>query len=60
MANVNGKALKSFTYKGKAYKEGDDVSIGAGHAARYEKLNYIKIPKAEEPKVQKAEEKKQK
>lgn len=58
MANVTGKATNDFTYKGKQYAKGDDVTIDALHAARYEKLNYVKFNREAESKVKAAEEKK--
>jgi hypothetical protein len=62
MANVTGKATNSFTYKGKKYKKGDDVTMDALHAPRHEKLNYVKFNREAEAKietvVEKAESKK--
>lgn len=63
MANVNGKVTTAFTYKGKKYEIGDDVTMEAGKvAARHEKLNYVKFNREAEAKIEtvieKAESKK--
>jgi hypothetical protein len=58
MANVTGKATASFTHKGKKYDVGDEVTMDAKHAARHEKLNYVKFNREAEQKVKAAEEKK--
>jgi hypothetical protein len=51
MKNVTGKVLVPFTYKGEDYKEGDEITISALHAGRYEKLGYIKLTREAEKKV---------
>lgn len=53
MENVSGKAINDFSYKGKAYKKGDPVTMDAVHSVRYEKLNYVKFNR-EEVKTDKA------
>jgi hypothetical protein len=58
MANVKGKVLVPFTYKGKEYKTDNEVSMPAEHAARYEKLDFIKLDREAEKKVVAVQEKK--
>jgi hypothetical protein len=58
MSKVTGTVLSSFTYKGEAYDEGQDISMDAKHAARYEKLNYVKFNREAAKKVEAVEEKK--
>lgn len=57
MANVKGTVTTAFSYKGKDYKEGDEVSIDVKHASRYEGLNYVKFDRETEKKVEAAVEK---
>jgi hypothetical protein len=54
MANVTGKATNDFTYKGKKYAKGDDVTMDALHAPRHEKLNYVKFNREAETKIETA------
>lgn len=58
MANVTGKVVKPFNYKGKAYKEGDEITILAAHAAKYERNNLLKLNREAEAKVEAAVNKK--
>jgi hypothetical protein len=51
MKNVTGKVLIPFTYKGEQYSEGDEVTLPANHAGRYEKLDYINLTREAEKKV---------
>lgn len=60
MANVKGTVLQPFSYKGEQYKEGDEISINAIHAAKYERLNYVKLDREAEKKVEAAIEKEKK
>jgi hypothetical protein len=60
MANVTGKVTNPFYYKGKKYEVGDEVTMDAKFAGRHEKLNYIKLNREAEQKVQAAEDKKKK
>lgn len=39
------KVTSPFTYKGKQYAIGEDITMDAKHAGRYEKLNYVKPEK---------------
>lgn len=49
---------KSFSYKGETYKAGDEVTfLNPLHAARYEKLDFVKLDKEAEKKVDAALEK---
>jgi hypothetical protein len=59
MANVHGKALKPFAYKGKEYKEGDDVTMTDRAAITHEKLHYVKFNREEAKKIEAAEERKE-
>lgn len=58
MATVKAKALKPFTYKGKQYAEGEEVTFQSpGHAAQYEKLDFVKFDRETAHKVEDAVEK---
>lgn len=49
---AQGTVTNRFTYKGKTYNVDDTApKMTASEAARYEKLNYIKLPKEESKKV---------
>jgi hypothetical protein len=43
MANVTGKALRDFKYKGELVNKGDAVTMPAHHAATYSNIDYIKL-----------------
>ena len=60
MANVTGKVTTAFTYKGKKYANGDDVTLDALHGPKYEKLNYVKFNREAEAKITTAVEKAEK
>jgi hypothetical protein len=61
MANVTGKATNTFTYKGKKYEIGDEVTMEAGKVAdKHERLNYVKFNREAETKIQTAIEKAEK
>lgn len=57
MATVTGKVTAPFTYKGESYDIDDEVKLDVKHAARYEKLNYVKLSKEAEKKVEAAQTK---
>jgi hypothetical protein len=58
MAHVKATALKPFTYKGKQYLAGDEVSFEKeAHAARHEKVDLVKLDRETEKKVEAAIEK---
>lgn len=54
MATVTGKVLKPFSYKGESFEVGEEVKMDAAHAARYEKLDYVKFNREAEAKIEKA------
>jgi chitodextrinase len=60
MANVSGKVTTPFTYKGKKYEVGDEVTMDATHAPKHEKLNYVKFNREAEAKIDKVSDKKSK
>jgi hypothetical protein len=57
MAKVTGKVTSELTYKGKLYNVDDEVTMDAAHAARYEKLNYVKFNREDHKKVEEVAEK---
>lgn len=57
MAKVTGKVLSELTYKNKLYKEGEEITMDAAHAGRYEKLNYVKFNREDHKKVEEVAEK---
>lgn len=54
MATVTGKVLKPFSYRGESLEVGEDAKLDVKHAGRYEKLNYVKLDKEAEKKVEAA------
>jgi hypothetical protein len=63
MAQVKATVLpgKSFNYKGQTYTAGTEVTfLDAAHAARYEKLSFVKLDKEAHEKVEAAVEKQEK
>lgn len=57
MAKITATVLQPFSYKGKQYQVDDEITIDAGHAANYEKLDYIKVTREAEKKIEAAQEK---
>jgi hypothetical protein len=60
MAQVKATVLQAFTYKGETQKPGTEISMDPVHAAKYERLDFIKLDKESSEKVEKAVEKQEK
>lgn len=57
MSNLTGKVLRSFTHKGKDYKEGDEISLKPLVAGKYEKAGRITLTKTDVKTVEAVNEK---
>lgn len=60
MANVSVKVLKPFTVKGETFVEDEEIDLPVHLVEHYEKLNYIKVTRAEAAKVEAYQEKQEK
>lgn len=60
MAKITAKVLMPFSYKGEQYQKGDEVTMPAEHAGNYERLDYIKVSREEEKKIEAVKEKNEK
>jgi hypothetical protein len=52
MANVTGKALRDFKFRGKLIQKGDAISMPLHAAQTYSNIDYIKLDSAAADKVE--------
>jgi hypothetical protein len=57
MAKVTGKVTSELTYNKKLYAVGEEITMDAAHAGRFEKLNYVKFNREDHKKVEEVTEK---